>query len=100
MNSNVTPQSSLHPKSPKADCMHDGDKCAMLMAPEPFLAVGAVSEHDVGSIKVGDTATATLVTGETVQGRVRFVAGTRSAFADPGHAVSGAAHSVPGAQSV
>ena len=62
------------------DLMHDGDKCAMLMAPEPFLAVGAVSEHDVGSIKVGDPATAILVTGETVQGRVRFVAD----HADPG----------------
>ena len=56
------------------DLMHDGDKCAMLIAPEPFLAVGSVSEHDVGSIKVDDRATATLVTGETVQGHVRFVA--------------------------
>ncbi|HEX3431153.1 MAG TPA: efflux RND transporter periplasmic adaptor subunit [Rhizomicrobium sp.] len=56
------------------DLMHDGDKCAMLIAPEPFLAVGSVSENDVGSIRLGDTATATLVTGETVQGRVRFVA--------------------------
>ena len=62
------------------DLMHDGDKCAMLMAPEPFLAVGAVSEHDVSSIKVGDQATATLVTGETVGGHVRFVAD----HADPG----------------
>ena len=56
------------------DLMHNGDKCAMLIAPQPFLAVGAVSEHDVGSIKIGDPATATLVTGETVQGHVRFVA--------------------------
>lgn len=62
------------------DLMHDGDKCAMLIAPQPFLAVGAVSEHDVGSIKVGDPATASLVTGETVQGHVRFVAD----HADPG----------------
>ena len=56
------------------DLMHDGDKCALLIAPEPFLAVGMVSEHDVGSIKAGNPASATLVTGETVQGRVRFVA--------------------------
>ncbi|HEX4159003.1 MAG TPA: efflux RND transporter periplasmic adaptor subunit [Rhizomicrobium sp.] len=56
------------------DLMHNGDKCALLIAPEPFLAIGMVSEHDVGSIKPGDPATATLVTGETVQGRVRFVA--------------------------
>ena len=46
---------------------------SMLIAPEPFLAVGMVSEHDVGSIKPGDPASATLVTGEIVQGHVRFV---------------------------
>jgi multidrug efflux system membrane fusion protein len=62
------------------DLMHDGDKCAMLIAPEPFLAVGSVSEHDVGSITIGNPATATLVTGETVQGHVRFVGD----HADPG----------------
>lgn len=56
------------------DLMHNGDKCALLIGPEPFLAVGMVSEHDVGSIKPGDPATATLVTGETVQGHVRFIA--------------------------
>ena len=55
------------------DLMHDGDKCALLIAPEPFLAVGMVSEHDVSGIKPGDSASATLVTGEIVQGRVRFI---------------------------
>jgi multidrug efflux system membrane fusion protein len=56
------------------DLLHNGDKCALLIAPEPFLAIGMVSEHDVGSIKPGDPASATLVTGENVQGQVRFVA--------------------------
>jgi multidrug efflux system membrane fusion protein len=56
------------------DYMRAGDKCEMVYAPEPFLAVGAVSEHEVGQITIGDTASATLVTGETVQGKVRFVA--------------------------
>ncbi len=56
------------------DYMRAGDKCEMVYAPEPFLAVGAVSEHEVGQIKIGDAASATLVTGETVQGKVRFVA--------------------------
>jgi multidrug efflux system membrane fusion protein len=42
-----------------------------------------VSEHDVSGIKPGDSASATLVTGEIVQGRVRFIghradAGTRT----------------------
>jgi membrane fusion protein, multidrug efflux system len=56
------------------DYMRAGDKCEMVYAPEPFLAVGAVSEHEVGQITIGDPASATLVTGETVKGKVRFVA--------------------------
>lgn len=56
------------------DYMRAGDKCEMVYAPEPFLAVGAVSEHDVGQITIGDPASATLVTGQTVNGKVRFVA--------------------------
>jgi multidrug efflux system membrane fusion protein len=56
------------------DYMRVGDKCALLIAPEPFLAVGQVSEREVSQIKVGNPASATLVTGETVEGRVRFVA--------------------------
>lgn len=56
------------------DYMRVGDKCEMVIAPEPFLAVGAVSEHDVGQMHVGDPASASLITGETVQGKIHFVA--------------------------
>jgi multidrug efflux system membrane fusion protein len=56
------------------DYMRVGDKCALVIAPEPFLAVGSVSEQQVGQINIGDPAAAHLVTGETVQGKVRFVA--------------------------
>jgi len=56
------------------DYMKAGDKCEMVYAPEPFLAVGAVNEHDVGRIRIGEAASARLVTGETVTGKVRFVA--------------------------
>lgn len=56
------------------DYMRVGDKCALIIAPEPFLAVGTVTEQEVGEIRIGDPATATLVTGETVKGKVRFVA--------------------------
>ncbi len=56
------------------DYMRTGDKCAMVIAPEPFLAVGMVSEEEVGKIAVGGNASATLVTGQTVAGHVRFVA--------------------------
>ena len=40
------------------DYMRVGDKCALIIAPEPFLAVGTVSEQEVGEIRVGDPATA------------------------------------------
>jgi len=56
------------------DYMRVGDKCELVISPEPFLAVGAVSEQDVGKLKVGDPASAALVTGQTVQGKVYFVA--------------------------
>ena len=56
------------------DYMRPGDNCALLIAPEPYLAVGQVSEREVGEVKVGNPASATLVTGETVQGHIRFVA--------------------------
>jgi multidrug efflux system membrane fusion protein len=56
------------------DYMRAGDKCEMVIAPEPFLAVGSVSEQEVGQIRIGDTASATLVSGETVTGKVTFLA--------------------------
>lgn len=56
------------------DYMRVGDKCELVIAPQPFLAVGALSEQDVGHVKVGDPASATLVTGQTVNGKVYFVA--------------------------
>jgi multidrug efflux system membrane fusion protein len=56
------------------DYMRPGDKCAMLIAPTPFLAVGSLSENEVAQATVGDPATVTLVTGETVQGKIRFIA--------------------------
>jgi multidrug efflux system membrane fusion protein len=56
------------------DYMTVGAKCAMVIAPEPFLAVGTVSEEEVGQIAIGNKASASLVTGQTVEGHVRFVA--------------------------
>jgi multidrug efflux system membrane fusion protein len=56
------------------DYMRAGDKCEMVIAPEPFLAVGTVSEQQVGQISLGDAATANLVSGEIVAGKVTFVA--------------------------
>jgi membrane fusion protein, multidrug efflux system len=58
----------------EGDYMKVGDRCELVIAPEPFLAVGSVSEREVGEIKIGESASATLVTGETVQGTIHFVA--------------------------
>lgn len=58
----------------EGDYMRIGDKCEMVIAPEPFLAVGTVSEKDVGGLKIGDLASATLVTGQSVEGKIRFIA--------------------------
>jgi membrane fusion protein, multidrug efflux system len=58
----------------EGDYMRVGDKCEMVVAPQPFLAVGTVSEHDVGGLKIGDPGSATLVTGQTVAGKIRFIA--------------------------
>jgi membrane fusion protein, multidrug efflux system len=56
------------------DYMQVGNKCAMVVAPEPFLAVGTVSEDVVGQVAPGNKVRVKLVTGETVEGTVRFVA--------------------------
>jgi len=56
------------------DYMRPGDKCEMVIAPEPFLAIGTISEHEVGQVRVGDTATVSLVTGDKIEGKVTFVA--------------------------
>ncbi len=56
------------------DYLQVGNKCAMVVAPEPFLAVGTVSEEVVGQVAPGNKARVKLVTGETVEGQVRFVA--------------------------
>jgi multidrug efflux system membrane fusion protein len=61
------------------DYLAPGQPCAMVIDQDPFLVVGQASERDVGAIAKGDSGWATLVTGERVEGRIRFV----SKSADP-----------------
>ncbi|MEM6537308.1 MAG: efflux RND transporter periplasmic adaptor subunit [Pseudomonadota bacterium] len=56
------------------DYLRVGDPCGVLIQQSPFLVVGGVSERDVAKISIGDVGQGTLVTGETVEGKVRFVA--------------------------
>lgn len=56
------------------DLLKPGDPCGTVVKPSPFLVKGAVAEKDVALVKSGDRALASLATGETVEGVVRFVA--------------------------
>jgi multidrug efflux system membrane fusion protein len=56
------------------DYLSPGQACALVVALHPFLVVGRVSEQDVHYIQIGNTGWAKLVTGERVEGKVRFVA--------------------------
>jgi multidrug efflux system membrane fusion protein len=51
-----------------------GQPCGTMIELDPLLIVGDLPETEAAKVKVGATATARLVSGETIQGRVRFVA--------------------------
>ena len=50
-----------------------GQACGTLIELNPILIVGNVPETQAGRIRSGEPATATLVSGETLSGQVRFV---------------------------
>jgi len=50
-----------------------GKEIAQLVGLDPMLAVVEVSERKVASVKVGDTAEVKLVSGQTREGRIRYV---------------------------
>ncbi|KZL17807.1 Toluene efflux pump periplasmic linker protein TtgD precursor [Pseudovibrio axinellae] len=56
-----------------------GKVCATIMAPDPMLAIGAVSESNIQAVKIGQAANVSLVTGQSVQGKVSYIASS----ADP-----------------
>jgi multidrug efflux system membrane fusion protein len=56
------------------DYLAPGQPCAMVIDQDPFLIVGQVSEKDVQKISIGDSGWAGLITGERVNGKVRFIA--------------------------
>jgi multidrug efflux system membrane fusion protein len=51
-----------------------GQSCGMMIELNPLLIVGDVPETDAGKLRVGATAIATLVGGQTLNGRIRYVA--------------------------
>jgi multidrug efflux system membrane fusion protein len=51
-----------------------GQPCGTMIELNPLLVVGDVPETQAGSLKVGAPATARLVSGQTLSGRIRYVA--------------------------
>lgn len=56
------------------DYVRSGDMVARVVDTDPLLIVGEVNERNVAAIGVGNTGSAVLVTGQTVEGRVRYLA--------------------------
>jgi len=55
------------------DLMQRGEMCARILDLNPLLVTGQVSEKDIAQISSGDSVKATLITGETASGTIRFV---------------------------
>lgn len=53
--------------------MQPGTICAKIIELDPLLIVAQVAEKDAPNIKLGQTAQATLITGETVTGTLTFI---------------------------
>lgn len=55
------------------DFVRSGDPLATFVDNETLIVTGTLAEQDVAEISVGDTATAKLVTGQSVSGAVRYI---------------------------
>jgi multidrug efflux system membrane fusion protein len=51
-----------------------GGACGTMLELDPLVIVADLAESQIGKVRVGETATATLTTGEVLSGRIRFVA--------------------------
>ena len=62
------------PIAEPGDVLRPGDVCVTLVDTDPLVVTGQVPETDVGQLKPGMQASVKLVTGQTVEGEIRFVA--------------------------
>ena len=56
------------------DYVRSGDMVARVVDTDPLLIVGEVNERNVAAISVGNTGSARLVNGQTVEGTIRYLA--------------------------
>ena len=56
------------------DYLPIGGACATLVQLDPLIVVGAVAERDIGQLREGMGASAKLITGQTVTGKIRYIA--------------------------
>ena len=50
-----------------------GGEVATILSLDPIVARGEISERDLGYLKIGDTAKVRLVSGDVVEGKVRYI---------------------------
>lgn len=67
------------PMTETGEMLSIGDVCATLVDTDPMKITGQISERDIGKLKSGMEADVSLVTGETVTGKISFISKT----ADP-----------------
>ena len=53
-----------------------GQPCGTIIDKDPLLVVGHIAENQITQVAVGATGTATLATGEMVEGKIRYIAET------------------------
>lgn len=51
-----------------------GGACGTMLELDPLVIVADLAESQIGKVRIGESATATLTTGEVLSGRIRFVA--------------------------
>lgn len=61
------------PLADAGDVLNNSGICATIVQMNPMLFAGKVAEAKVSAVKVGEPATVTTVTGQSVQGVVRYV---------------------------
>ena len=64
----------VDPVAEPGDFMKVGENCITLMDVDPMLFIGQISERDIGRVAVGMEADVALVSGETLAGKVRYIA--------------------------